>query len=292
MAEGCGKQDRDNIWYSFRTEELELLLSAAGAKNWYGLPGHSDRQEVSRADINRLLAGMYRKGMVSFDDGRLVMSEEQKRITEIIRDASSRAASRCGVKSGIPYIAYFCRGKAVIIRTDIAGSGKVIVKLIDEADWPEFLLNESQTACWSTGAGGRKNAGGNTSGDLDGDECGGSAGAKLEMNSEGLRRSGTELAGCGDVLKRLSSELYSTLSHADSLDRGIVRALNDAQKTLELKGLRLDTMSEVLVRVADEADRAEKMVLDHEALMKTADMKPGEIDLTDMAGSLEKAVRK
>lgn len=292
MAEGCGKQDRDNIWYSFRTEELELLLSAAGAKNWYGPSGHSDRQEVSRADINRLLAGMYRKGMVSFDDGRLVMSEEQKEIAEVIRDAAACASSVCGVKSGVPYIAYFCGGKAVIIRTDIAGSGKVIVKLIDEADWPEFLLNESQTVCGIAGAGGRKDVDEKTSGSPDGDECGGSAGAKLEIHSEGLRRSGTELAGCGDVLKRISSELYSTISQADDMDRGVFKSLDDAQKTLELKGLKLDAMAEVLVKAADEADRAEKMILDHEALMKAANMKPGESDLAGMTEALEKAVTK
>ena len=293
MAEGPGeKRDQDNIWYSFRTEELKLLLSAAGTKSWYGLGGDLSGKAVSREEVNRLLAGMYRKGIVSFDDGKFVMAEEQKKITEVIRDASAVASSVCGVKSGIPYIAYFCSGKAVILRADLAGSERVIVKTMDESDWPGFLIEESTAVRSTAGAVGRKDADENTSAESNGDGCGSPAGAELEINGEGLRRAGTELAGCGDVLKRLSSELYSTLSHADDMDRGVSRSLDDAQKTLELKGLKLDTMAEVLVKAADEADRAEKMILDHEALMKAAKMKPGESDLAGMAEALEKAVKK
>ena len=301
MAEGSGeKRDRDNIWYSFRTEELELLLAAAGTKSWYGPEKGLTRKAVSREEVNRLLAGMYRKGIVSFDDGRLVMADEQKKIAEVIRDAAACASSVCGVKSGVPYIAYFCTGKVVILRADVAGSGRVVIKMIDEADWPGFLLEESPVVCRTAGAGGRKNADENASADFAGGEssgsddnkCGGLASAELEINGEGLRRAGTELAGCGDVLKKISSELYSSISQADDMDRGMFKSLDDAQKTLELKGLKLDAMAEVLVKAADEADRAEKMILDHEALMKAANMKPGESDLAGMTEALEKAVKK
>ena len=301
MAESPGeKRDQDNIWYSFRTEELELLLAAAGTKSWYGPENSLAGKTVSREEMNRLLAGMYRKGIVSFENGRLVMAEEQKEIAEVIRDATACASSVCGVKSGVPYIAYFCGGKVVILRADVAGSGRVVVKIMDEADWPGFMLEESPVVCRKAGAGGRKNADENASADSNGGECGGPddnkcgglASVELEINGEGLRRAGTELAGCGDVLKRISSELYSTISQADDMDRGVFKSLDDAQKTLELKGLKLDAMAEVLVKAADEADRAEKMILDHEALMKAAKVKPGESDLAGMTEALEKAVKK
>ena len=293
MAEGSGeKRDQDNIWYSFRMEELELLLAAAGTKSWYGPEKGLAGKAISREEMNRLLAGMYRKGIVAFDDGRLVMADEQKEIAEVIRDAAACASSVCGVKSGVPYIAYFCGGKVVILRADVAGSGRVVVKMMDEADWPGFLLEESLVIYSGFGVGERKDADRNTSRNPDSDECYGLASVELEINGEGLRRAGTELAGCGDVIKRISSELYSTISQADDIDRGVFKLLDDVQKTLELKSLKLDAMAEVLVKAADEADRAEKMILDHEALMKAANVKPGESDLTGMAEALEKAVKK
>ncbi|MBR2548043.1 MAG: hypothetical protein IKF07_07635 [Eubacterium sp.] len=292
------KKKNDNIWYSFSTKELELLLAAAGAKKWYSPAGDRSSRAVSREVVNRLLAGMYRKGILAFDDGRIVMSEEQEKITEIIKDASAVASSVCGVKSGIPYIAYFCRGKAAVLRADIAGRGRVIVKMIDDVDWPGFLLEESQAVYSAAGAGKRKDddirrdTDENFSGELNGISCGSRTGTELKISGEGLRRAGTELAGCGDILKRLSSELYTTLSGADKMDHGCVKALDEAQKTLELNGLRSDAMAEVLIRTADEADRAEKMILDHEALMKAAHVRPGESDLADMSETLDKAVRK
>lgn len=294
------KENQDNIWYSFRTEELELLLAAAGAKSWYGPAGGDPGRPVSREEVNRLLAGMYSKGIVTFAGGRVVMADDQMKIAEIISDASAYAAPASGVRHSVPYVAYFSGGKAAVLRADIAGSGKIIVKLIDEADWPEVLIGECQAGCRIGRQGRSKGTDKDVSGDTsagvraDKDGCPGNSkpGAELKINSEGLRRAGTELAGCGDVLKRIASELYSTISQADSADREAIQKFDEAQKTLELKGLKLDTMAEVLVRVAGEADQAEKMILDHEALMKAANMKAGESDLAGMAEALDKAVKK
>lgn len=282
MGKGAdGKSEQDNIWYGFRIDELRLLLAAAGAGSWYGPADGSSGKAIRQEDVNRMLADLYRKNIVTFEDGRLVMADEQKMITETIRDASAVATSYCGVKSGVPYTAYFCGGKAVIMRTDIAGSGRIIVRMIDGKDWPEFLLSESQMVCRPAGA--------STDGSCQSDA---SSETELEINGEGLRRAATELEGCGDALKRISSELYSTISKADRAAGNGFDRLDEAQKTLEINGLGIGRMAEMLVRIADEAEQAEKMILDHEALMKAARMRSDESDLTGITETLEKAVRK
>lgn len=133
-------RDQSNTWYSFQKGELELLLAALGISSWYGIGDTYAAQEIKQADVNRLLADMFGRGIVSFDDGRLIISEEQKEIAGVIGNARTCIVSVSAVDGGMTCASYCCEDKAAVLRADVAG--RVIVRLLDIKDWPSFILCE------------------------------------------------------------------------------------------------------------------------------------------------------
>ena len=113
---------------------------------------------------------------------------------------------------------------------------------------------------------------------------------EIGISGEGLNMAGTELAECGKSLRQISVELAAIMRESGEC-RDEMLISEKAQKTLGLRANTLDTMAEVLFRIAEEADSAEKMILDHEALIKVKAEAPETHDLAGMAEALRKAVK-
>ena len=85
-----GKSDAAESYY-IEGRELELLLAGVKMKAWYGLSLRPDGGEdsVTREDIHRILAGLYQKGYVSWDDEVIRMQEPVSDLVRILKEADS-----------------------------------------------------------------------------------------------------------------------------------------------------------------------------------------------------------
>ena len=77
--------------YYIEGKELELLLAGVKMKAWYGLSLRPAEGEdpVTREDIHRILAGLYQKGYVSWDENVIRMQKPVSDLIRIMKDADS-----------------------------------------------------------------------------------------------------------------------------------------------------------------------------------------------------------
>ena len=87
---GLQKKGTEEIYF-IKAVELELLLAAAGLKSWYGIPIAGTTKNIKKEDIHTILAGLYQKDYISWDDQssvEIVLKEPVASLTRTLRDAT------------------------------------------------------------------------------------------------------------------------------------------------------------------------------------------------------------
>lgn len=73
--------------YYLQETELKLLLAGLGLKEWYGLFSEREKTDIIREPEevrNRILAGMYQKGLVSWKQGSVLIRQPYARILSLM----------------------------------------------------------------------------------------------------------------------------------------------------------------------------------------------------------------
>lgn len=104
----------DSIVYTYLKEiELNALLVAAGVCRWYGPGSEAPDTLDDREDLHRIMAELYRKGVLDWDGDAAVISEPAGTVIRTIRD--SKACILTGThdgESGLTYV-YISRDTTV-----------------------------------------------------------------------------------------------------------------------------------------------------------------------------------
>ena len=82
--------DRTESYY-IEGRELELLLAGASMKSWFGLSlrAEGEGDSLTQEDIHRILAGLYQKGYVSWDQKVIRLQKPVSDLVRILKDADS-----------------------------------------------------------------------------------------------------------------------------------------------------------------------------------------------------------
>ncbi len=66
--------------YYLKELELKLLLAALGQTQWYGLFSDEDASEVKQETIHAVLAELYQKGVIDWEDERIAVNRPYSRM--------------------------------------------------------------------------------------------------------------------------------------------------------------------------------------------------------------------
>ena len=79
----------DNTMYTYLKEiELNALLCAAGVERWYGPGSDSTDTLKDREDLHRIMAELYRKGVLDWEDKTALITDPAGSIVRTIRDSA------------------------------------------------------------------------------------------------------------------------------------------------------------------------------------------------------------
>lgn len=102
--------------YYFEDEELYVLLAGFGKSKWYGFGNHrNEKQTWTINDIFTVLAKLYQKNVVTWENGKVVVIEPFNSIMQILSNSAVCITVKKEESITPALDCYFHRGCAVII---------------------------------------------------------------------------------------------------------------------------------------------------------------------------------
>ncbi|MBR0308418.1 MAG: hypothetical protein IJH92_05955 [Mogibacterium sp.] len=116
-------------------DEVRMLLVAAGVERWYGLDlSEGKDDEMDESYLNRILASLYRKQLVDWNDGRAHIAEPYKPAFRTLRDAGICILIENG-HSGRVRACYCSGGNVVSVERRTASGHEIELCVQTVSEW-------------------------------------------------------------------------------------------------------------------------------------------------------------
>lgn len=121
-------------------EEFILLLAAAGVRDWYGIDIGKKAEFINdEGSVNRVLAGLYRKGMIDWGQEKARISDTARPVMKILKEAPVCIMCESMAAPGLISGSYCSDGRVVMIERSIAGDGELRLTAMSAKEWYSFF---------------------------------------------------------------------------------------------------------------------------------------------------------
>ena len=121
-------------------EEFILLLAAAGIKEWYGIDIGKKAEFINySSSVNRVLAELYRKGMVDWGPEKAKISESARPVMKVLKAAPVCITCESKAMPGLISGSYCSEGRVVMIERSTAGDGELRLTAMGSEEWYSFF---------------------------------------------------------------------------------------------------------------------------------------------------------
>lgn len=121
-------------------EEFILLLAAAGIREWYGIDiGNKTEFIDDEAAVNRILAELYRKGMIDWGAEKARISESARPIMNVLKRAPLCIMCESTAMPDLISGSYCSNGNVVMIERSRTGGHEIGLTFMNAEEWYSYF---------------------------------------------------------------------------------------------------------------------------------------------------------
>lgn len=121
-------------------EEFILLLAAAGVRDWYGIDiGKKTEFIDDEAAVNRILAELYRKGMIDWGAEKARISNSARPLMNVLRQAPVCIMCESTAMPDLISGSYCSDGNVVMIERSRSGGHELGLTCMNAEEWYSFF---------------------------------------------------------------------------------------------------------------------------------------------------------
>lgn len=117
-------------------DALMIILAAAGMEKWYGFSQNVQEKDITTEYINKLLAGLYQEGYITWEDESVKVLEPLNSLVYIVMHSPECLLIK---GQGHADICYFADKKALVLEYGKQDIGKIKFSLWNEKKFIEHL---------------------------------------------------------------------------------------------------------------------------------------------------------
>ena len=134
--------------FTFSKDEINTLLADTGLKKWCGPVGSNAGTALNTKEkLNAVLAGLYRDGVISWGEGRIIPEGILGAYLDTIKNSKNCIVTAGKESLGRRMVSYSNGDQCVVISPSDAEKGSFMMRGYSAVEWADLLMDEMTS--WS-----------------------------------------------------------------------------------------------------------------------------------------------